>query len=279
MRSGRGIALALGLAWAGTAAAGAGSRLQDLPWTEAEKVLTPERVVVLPLGAAVKEHGPHLRLDNDARLADYFAERVLLARPVALLPTLTYGFYPAFLDYPGSVSLAFDTQRDVVVQICRSIARHGPRRFYVLNTGISTLRPLRASAEALAREGVLLTFTDLGVAGRAARESVTTQAEGTHADEIETSMMLYIAPERVDPSRAVKDGLPGRPGPLVRAAARPDAHLSPSGVFGDATRATRAKGERVVEAMLADVLRDLDALAQAPLPPGAPGSPLGERAP
>ena len=51
-------------------------RLGDLTWVEAEQVLTPERVVVLPLGAAAKEHGPHLLLRNDQILADYFAERV-----------------------------------------------------------------------------------------------------------------------------------------------------------------------------------------------------------
>ena len=65
----------------------------------------------------------------------------------ALLPTLSYGFYPAFLEYPGSTSLSVETHRDVVIQIARSIAGYGSRRIYVLNTGISTLRPLRAAAE------------------------------------------------------------------------------------------------------------------------------------
>lgn len=265
---------ALGLALPLLAGAQEGVRLADVPWTEAEKLLAPERVVVLPLGAGVKEHGPHLRLGNDAILADYFARRLVEARPVALLPTLTYGFYPAFLEYPGSVSLSSATQRALVVEICRSIARHGPRRFYVLNTGISTARPLRASAALLEREGVRLAFTDLDVAGRAAREAVRQEPVGTHADEIETSMLLYIAPEKVDMALATKDGLDARPGPLTRDPANKAGHYSPSGVFGDATRATRAKGERVVEALLADILRDVDALARAPLPPGTPRSPL-----
>jgi creatinine amidohydrolase len=268
--------VALGLALPLAAGAQSGVRLSEVPWTEAERFLTPERVVVLPLGAGAKEHGPHLRLGNDAILADYFAGRVLAARPVALLPTLTYGFYPAFLEYPGSVSLSAATQRDVVVEIVRSIARHGPRRFYVLNTGISTLRPLRESAARLEREGVRLAFTDLELAGRAARDAVRRQSAGTHADEIETSMLLYIAPETVDMARATADGLDARPGPLTRDSANKAGHYSPSGVFGDATRATRAKGERVVEALVADLLRDVDALARAPLPPGTPRSRLDD---
>src|SRR5262245_38883930 len=46
-----------------------GVMLEDLTWLEAEKVLTPEAVVVLPIGAAAKEHGPHLKLKNDLLLA------------------------------------------------------------------------------------------------------------------------------------------------------------------------------------------------------------------
>src|SRR6185503_3221702 len=137
-----------------------GARLGEMPWTEAERLLTRDRVVVLPLGAGAKEHGPHLTLGNDLILAEYEAARVVAARPVALLPTLSYGHYPSFVEYPGTVSISADTQKNVVAEICRSIARFGPRRFYVLNTGVSTLPPLRDAAKDLAREGILLRFTD-----------------------------------------------------------------------------------------------------------------------
>jgi acetamidase/formamidase/creatinine amidohydrolase/Fe(II)-dependent formamide hydrolase-like protein len=261
---------------AAQAGKGRGVSLADLPWTEAETLLTPDRVVVLPLGAGSKEHGPHLTLGNDQILADELARRVLELRPVAMLPTLTYGFYPAFLDYPGSVSLSHDTQRDAVVQIVRSIARYGPRRFYVLNTGVSTLRPLKAAAEALAGDGVLFRYTDILSAGRAAEDAVRQQPEGTHADEMETSMLLFLRPSTVRMDKAVRDGIPKRPGPLVRDPARADGHVSPSGVYGDATLATWKKGEALVKANVEAILADLDAVARDPIPPGAPRSPLGE---
>ena len=82
-----------------------GVRLADMPWTEAEALLDPDRVVVLPLGAAAKEHGPHLLLRNDEILAELLARRRPRSRARwRCCPTLTYGFYPAFLEYPGSVS-------------------------------------------------------------------------------------------------------------------------------------------------------------------------------
>jgi acetamidase/formamidase/creatinine amidohydrolase/Fe(II)-dependent formamide hydrolase-like protein len=251
-----------------------GHRLADLPWTEAEKVLTPDRIVVLPLGAAAKEHGPHLTLRNDEILAEYYAERVLAARDVALLPTLTYGFYPAFLDFPGSTSVSFDTQRDTIAQIARSIARHGPRRFYVLNTGVSTARPLKATAELLAAEGIVLHWSDVLQIGKAAEDAVREQKFGTHADEIETSMILYMRPGAVRMDRAVADGGTAPfTGPLTRDRAK-GGHLSPSGVFGDATLASWHKGERIVEQAVSDLLAGIDALATAPVPAGEPKSPV-----
>jgi amidase len=252
----------------------AGQRIADMPWTEAEGYLTRDRVVVLPLGAAAKEHGPHLLLRNDLILAEYYSRRVVEARPVAMLPTLTYGFYPAFLEYPGSVSLSFDTQRDAVAEIVRSIARYGPRRFYVLNTGVSTARPLKATAERLAAEGIVMRFTDVLRVGREAEQAVKEQKFGTHADEIETSMVLYMEPPAVRMDKAAAGGSADRPGPLTRDPGRADGLYSASGVFGDATLATWQKGERVVEAAVKDILAEIDALAQVPVPSGSPASPL-----
>src|ERR1700730_2307051 len=59
-----------------------GVLLENLPWIEAEKVLTRDTVVVIPLGAAAKEHGPHLKLKNDWILAEYLKRRVLAASQV-----------------------------------------------------------------------------------------------------------------------------------------------------------------------------------------------------
>jgi creatinine amidohydrolase len=155
------------------------------------------------------------------------------------------------------------------------MARYGPRRFYVLNTGVSTARPLQAAAEALAREGIAMRFTDVLRAAGEAEAAVREQKAGTHADEIETSLMLFLAPGSVRMERAVADGLANpRPGPLTRDTASATGHVSASGVFGDPTLASWRKGERVAEGLVHAILADLDALAAAPLPAGSPASPL-----
>ena len=165
-----------------------------------------------------------------------------------------------------------ETQRDTIAEIARSVARHGPRRFYVLNTGVSTARPLKATAELLAQEGIVMHFSDVLLIGKAAEDAVREQKYGTHADEIETSRILYMRPGTVRMERAVADGgTPPLTGPLTRDRAK-SGHYAPSGVFGDATLASWHKGERIVERAVTDLLAGIDALAQAPVPPGEPRS-------
>lgn len=260
--------VALGLGAVSSAAQTAQPRgvvLGDLTWVQAQAVLKPDAVVVIPLGAGCKEHGPHLRLDNDQRMADYLADRVLAAADVVIAPAITYHYYPAFIEYPGSASLALETARNLVVDIVRSLAAYGPRRFYVLNTGISTLQPLEAAAELLRRDGILLRYTDIAAVSAAETKRVEQQTRGSHADEIETSMMLYIAPERVNMRLAVRDDNVDVPGPLTRKADGKGIY-SPSGVWGDATLATREKGRIVVEATVTGLLRDIATLRSAALP-------------
>src|ERR1700742_1816891 len=138
-----------------------GILLEELTWRQAEKVLLPGTVVVIPIGAACKEHGPHLKLKNDWLLAEYFKREILKSANVVVAPTVNYHYYPAFIEYPGSISLGLETARDLMVDICRSLTRYGPRRFYALNTGVSTARPLALSAEILARDGITLRYTDI----------------------------------------------------------------------------------------------------------------------
>lgn len=247
-------------------AARRGTVLGDLTWIEAERAFTREAVIVIPLGAEAKEHGPHLRLDNDRTLAEYFRGRVLEAADVIVAPTITYHYYPAFVEYPGSTHLRLETARDLVVDIVRGLAAHGPRRFYVLNTGVSTLVPLAAAAEILRAEGVLFEYTNIITIAGAVEERIREQRWGTHADEMETSMILYMAPERVDMSKAVKDDAPRGVGGLTR---DPNGRgtYSPSGVWGDATLATREKGRLIVEESVAGILREIEALRRTPLPP------------
>jgi creatinine amidohydrolase len=190
-------------------------------------------------------------------MAEYFKQRVLAAAPkeVIVAPTINYSFYPAFLEYPGSTSLSLETSQAMITDIVGSLAHYGPRRFYILNTGISTLQPLAQAAAELAKIGILLRYTD-------PVEKRLRQSGGTHADEIGTSMMLYIAPESVQMKKATRDFNPKQPGGLSRNP-KGNGTYSPTGAWGDPTLATREKGQAVVESLLTTILEDINDLRRA----------------
>ncbi|HKO43453.1 MAG TPA: creatininase family protein [Pyrinomonadaceae bacterium] len=240
-----------------------GVLLEDLTWLEAEKVLTKDTVVVIPLGAAAKEHGPHLKLKNDWLIAEYLKERVLEQSNVVIAPTVNYHFYPAFLEYPGSTSLRLETARDLIVDVCKSMVRYGPRRFYVLNIGISTRFALQPAVELLAKEGIVLRYTDLLKITGPVEKEIGKQEGGTHADEIETSMTLFMAPATVNMKKAAKDFHPSDVKRFTRDSKKPGIYSS-TGIFGDATLATKAKGARITKALVAGIIADIEDLRTTP---------------
>src|SRR5205814_6467517 len=129
--------------------------------------------------------------------------RVLAEADVVIAPTVNYSFYPAFVEYPGATSLSLPVARELLLDVIHGLARFGPRRFYVINIGVSTNKPLAEAAALLAIDGIALRWLDLtGQAVEALEKQVQTQKEGSHADEIETSMMLAIDASAVDMKKA-----------------------------------------------------------------------------
>ena len=234
-----------------------GVKLELINWIEAEQRFADNPVIVIPLGAAAKEHGPHLPLNNDALIAGWLADEIMRRLPVVVAPLINASFYPAFVDYPGSISLRPETARDLILDTCNSLAGFGLSRFYVLNTGLSTLRPLAEVSQSL-DAAIQFSYLDLDAALQTLPANLLQQQYGSHADEHETSLMLHIAPQVVDMSRAVDDGAEGE-GRLTRT--RGQGTWSASGVFGQATLASAAKGKLIAEALLRQSITDIEELA------------------
>ena len=78
-----------------------GVKLETLSWIEAGQWFVNNPVIVIPLGAAAKEHGPHLPLNNDAIIATWLGEQICARLPVVIAPLINASFYPAFTEYPG----------------------------------------------------------------------------------------------------------------------------------------------------------------------------------
>jgi len=117
----------------------------------------------------------------------------------------------------------------------------------------------------LANDGIVLRYTNIIETTKAVEKEVSKQEGGTHADEIETSIMLYIAPKTVDMKKAVKDYHPNK-GPLTRDPKNANGTYSPTGIWGDATLATVEKGKKLTEALVQGVLKDIEDVRHSAVP-------------
>lgn len=145
----------------------------------------------------------------------------------------------------------------MITELLEDIRRAGASRVAILNTGISTIRPLEqvvACVQGFNKLRLINVYAGKNYLSAAAK--CEQQARGGHADESETSIMLAIAPDKVDMARAERWDEREIKGRFSRTEPQ-DANYSPSGVYGDPTLASVGKGHRLLNAMLQDILAGL----------------------
>jgi creatinine amidohydrolase len=228
--------------------------IERMTWDDAARRIGNGATAILPVGAAAKEHGFHLPLNTDRIQAEWLADQLAQRFEALIWPTLAYGYYPAFLAYAGSSSLSSATFEAVVHEIAEGILSHGCRKLIVVNTGISTLAPVERALARLDADRVLHLRIYDGPRYREAAGRLAGQHHGSHADELETSLMLALAPQLVDMARAEPSPAIGHeaPGPLTPLDVN-SPNYSRSGSYGDPTLATAEKGKILLTAMLDDL--------------------------
>jgi creatinine amidohydrolase len=190
-------------------------RLAEMAFTEVEPLAkSGNAIVILPVGV-VEEHGAHLPLGLDSFAAEVYAAAAAphleaAGYDVVIAPTINYGVARAAIDFPGTLSLEPETLRAVVVDIGRSLARHGLTRQVVLN-GHRDLQHMKALDEARsilveekAAQVLLVGFvSDPAVTEASYRkgakqfyQSPRPDREG-HGGESETSVALHSFPQLV----------------------------------------------------------------------------------
>ncbi|WP_395714503.1 creatininase family protein [Reyranella sp.] len=209
-----------------------GAWLEDLTWPEAKARFDAGTVVVVPIGAAAKAHGPHLPLKTDALTARALGQHLVERLPVVVAPVVGFGFYPAFTAFAGSQHLSAATFKALLSELLGNLRSHGVKRIVLLNTGVSTETPIDELSGG-ADDLLILHMRGLGVTA----ERLIEVREGGHADERETSVMLALDPRSVRMDRLALDG------PFER-----------TGATGDPTRATAFKGERLLAARVDDII-------------------------
>jgi creatinine amidohydrolase len=233
--------------------------VERLTWDEVARRLAQGAVAILPIGAASKEHGFHLPMNTDRVQAEWLAARIADRFDALIWPTVSYGYYPAFVDYAGSISLSAGVFESLIEEIAAGIMRFGCRALFVLDIGISTLAPVERALARLANADAMHLRIHDGPEYRAAAAKLARQSHGSHADELETSLMLALAPDTVDMARAEASPVLRQvaPGALTPSDAT-SPNYSRSGSFGDPTLASQAKGKILLAAMLDDLFATVE---------------------
>lgn len=223
-------------------------------WEECHDFLKQHSCAILPLGAT-EQHGPHLPQNTDTVIAEALASRVAEQSVGLVLPTLSIGYSWVWRDYAGSLTFSFDTFRAVIKDIARSLDRNGCCAMMTITAHGANPQPLKYTARELADEiemKILRVFYPNLSEIISDAESPTWLPMNFHAEEFETSMMLYLRPDLVRMDRAVREYPPRSID--YEMSTLPMGALSKSGVFGDATVATAEKGERWFNACVESIV-------------------------
>lgn len=234
--------------------------VECLSWDQVAARISNGAAAILPVGAGAKQHGFHLPMNTDRIQAEALASKIAQRIDTLIWPSVNYGHYPAFAQYAGSCSLSAASFEAMIQEIVTALVGYGCAAVFVLDTGISTIASISRALERVASSKTVHLRIHDGPRYRIAVERVAEQSYGSHADELETSLMLALAPGVVEMWRAEPSPTSARDAPgALTSSDTASLGYSRSGSFGDPTLATCAKGEILLSAMVDDLVEQASA--------------------
>jgi creatinine amidohydrolase len=259
----------------------------EIDWSAVDKTAAARWIAVLPL-AATEQHGPHLPLETDVLIGEAYLARVRELLPAALpatfLPIQKVGISTEHIDFPGTLTLSTEAALRKWTALGEDVARAGLKKLVIVTSHGGNSAAMTLVAQDLrAHHGLLAVTTSWSRLSAAEKLFPAEEVRhGIHGGAVETSIMLARYREQVR-VEAIADFRPAsiameqdfrwlstqRPAPFAWQAQ----DLHPSGAAGNATLASAAKGERLIDQgarafieLLEDVDRfDVKRLAAGPL--------------
>ncbi len=214
--------------------------------------------VLLAVGSN-EQHGPHLALGTDSLIGDKLVEEAACRLGnILVAPTIRVGASEHHMAFAGTITLREEVLEEVLVDYCRSLARHGFRTILLIPTHGGNVETVARTAERLARESLSSNVVSLSdesaylaaIVEVSSKHGITPGEAGTHAGHLETSVMLALHPDIVDMEKATRGKVD------LGYDTRDKLHevgmhrLSPTGILGDATKSTAEAGGDYVEHMV-----------------------------
>lgn len=233
----------------------------DLSMPEAEKAAKEGKVVIIPYGS-IEEHGDHLPLSTDSLQAEFVALEVAKKTGCLIAPPLRYGLCNSTRNFPGTITITFDSLRNIMADILQDFVRNGFKRLLVItgHAGGSHMTAIKLAAKKIVVNHMnepnrprIIVCSDYDFAFDL--KSIEFDERDSHAGTIETSRVMAIRPDLIKGK-----GTPNYPNfPRFEITPDPERYF-PSGVMGDPTIANAEKGKKINEYVIEQVAKLVDQL-------------------
>jgi len=248
---------------------------EKMKWPEIKKAAEEDKCILVPAGI-IEDHGPHLPVDTDILIARGICKLAAekMDGEALVAPPVTHGYSPHHMDFPGPLSITWDTFIRHTLDILKSLIHHGFRHILVVNGHGSNASCLDVSCRLAMVDHpdtrcAMVSWWQLSSVVKLVGEIRDSEVT-SHACELETSLYLALDEHSVDMSKAVCElslpwsdhfwtdlvGAPKRPHRNRVAMTEYWSTMTSSGVVGDATVATREKGLKILDAA-ADEIKEV----------------------
>ena len=227
----------------------------ELTRFEMDEVIKRGAIAIVPIGSC-EQHGPHLPLGTDTYLAEFLSEKLASKIDAVIFPSVNFGYSWVWTGMPGTITLSQKVFKELLMEIGDSLVTMGFKRILFVNGHDSNKMAIKYVLRDLKDKYGEDLFLNIFYPNMSKIYSQYMESDTWggmfHADEFETSLMLAYNEKLVDMDKACKE-YPTRP-KYYGLDSSTLVDVSTSGVFGDATLATKEKGEKMMDAFVEYIL-------------------------
>lgn len=223
--------------------------LEESTWEEAKEAFASTRLAIVPIGA-IESHGPHNPMGIECFIVKELARRLGDRVEAIIVPVIPVSYSRAWNEFPGTLWVRPTTLKAYLKEICDCLVESGVRRFFFINGHGPNVPTVEEIRQDLAPRGILVAQIDLWrFIGSVSDRIGETNLPLGHSGELATSVMMALRDDLVRqsnmrieyPKETLSDSFPA----VIQY--YPSSMATPSAFSGDPTKATREKGEKILE--------------------------------
>ena len=243
--------------------------IPEMTWMEIRGILSKVQVAIIPTGST-EQHGPHLPLRSDIAFSLHICKKAAkMVYPIALVTApVSIGISTHHLKFAGSLTLRPGTFIDTIYDIAWSMKKHGLDKIMIINGHGGNQAAIKLAARKIYDElgltAASLSYWELLTDQKAEKilETYPPRKYPGHACEFETSLSYVIQPQLVRKDKITKSDELVFPRYEPFFAKIEDEYTTTGVSRGDPRKATKEKGEKLIEAITQEIATFLKRFAE-----------------